>query len=308
MSCKVMLWAVQLKVPVSHASARVLMVLASYADDQGCNAYPSLDTIALMTQANRSTVVRCLAQLETDGIVTRQSGGGRAKSNRYNINLAISAKAETGASGDGLSADTVAPCAGFDPDTVAPRTCKEVETGAPRNPSNTVNSGIKRLNGAKTPSKHPVNSCMVQPDSKEVSKKAKGELRSRTLSRAAKSDAGFAEFYAAYPKKRSPDEALKAWSRLVRHGEPAEVIMAGLARHRFTNDFQFIPYPASWLNDGSYKDFAEPEPERLPSNVHRIRPETRSEERTRLLAEMERDEQDRAADARMTIDGEAIHG
>lgn len=80
-----MLWAHKLRVPVSHACMRVLMVLAEHADDDGSRCYPALDRIASEAQTDRKTVVRCLDKLEQDGIIARQAGGGRTRSTEYRL-------------------------------------------------------------------------------------------------------------------------------------------------------------------------------------------------------------------------------
>lgn len=68
----------------------------------------------------------------------------------------------------------------------------------------------------------------------------------------------FLAFYAAYPKKKSRQDAEKAYRQVRKRGVSHETIMAGLekakrADHRF-RDEQFMPYPASWLRDGGYED------------------------------------------------------
>jgi hypothetical protein len=75
--------------------------------------------------------------------------------------------------------------------------------------------------------------------------------------------AGFDEWYAIYPKKKAKQEALRAFNKVLGSGLisfPA-LIEKTRAFAIATNwaalskrDRQFIPYPASWLNDGSYDD------------------------------------------------------
>jgi len=68
---------------------------------------------------------------------------------------------------------------------------------------------------------------------------------------------GFAEFWAAYPRKTAKDDARKAWQKAVRRAPPAEII-AGLARATFDRrEFpRFVPHPATWLNGGRWQDEA----------------------------------------------------
>lgn len=66
----------------------------------------------------------------------------------------------------------------------------------------------------------------------------------------------FDVFWGKYPKKRSKPAARRAFlAAKRRHGTDA--IMAGLARHRFSSEVRFVPYPASWLNQERYLE--EPE-------------------------------------------------
>ncbi|MEZ7136848.1 YdaU family protein [Komagataeibacter sp. SM21] len=69
----------------------------------------------------------------------------------------------------------------------------------------------------------------------------------------------FAEFWEAYPRRAGKDAARKAHTKARTRATQAE-IMLGLSRHvdvwpdRKSDRAQFIPYPASWLNDGGWQD------------------------------------------------------
>lgn len=69
----------------------------------------------------------------------------------------------------------------------------------------------------------------------------------------------FELFYAAYPKKRDPDRAWKAWQG--RNGDRPEVsvLLESVKKQIQSPDWKkesgrFIPYPATWLNAGSWKN------------------------------------------------------
>lgn len=83
---------------------------------------------------------------------------------------------------------------------------------------------------------------------------------SAPASRRAYADDGFDAFWENYPRKRSKDDARKAFAARLRAGVAAEEILAGLARHKFNPVADFVPYPATWLRAGSWQD----EPERGP--------------------------------------------
>jgi hypothetical protein len=82
-------------------------------------------------------------------------------------------------------------------------------------------------------------------------------------------DADFEEFYSAYPKKKARDDALKAYRSALKRGATPEQLLAGALRaseeyHRDVERrgkdtaYQFVAFPAAWLNKGRWAD--EPAP------------------------------------------------
>ncbi|NAE18213.1 hypothetical protein [Enterococcus hirae] len=69
----------------------------------------------------------------------------------------------------------------------------------------------------------------------------------------------FDAFWSAYPRKVGKDAARKAWNRAVKRSS-VEDVMAGLQHWlplaRETEE-RFRPYPATWLNEGRWKDESE---------------------------------------------------
>jgi hypothetical protein len=76
--------------------------------------------------------------------------------------------------------------------------------------------------------------------------------------------ARFAEFYAAYPRKKSPADAETAWTKAVDTlgADPAVIIEAArlFAMANRTKDPEYLPYPATWLNRRQWED----KPDRAP--------------------------------------------
>lgn len=75
----------------------------------------------------------------------------------------------------------------------------------------------------------------------------------------------FEQFYQAYPRKKSKDAARKRWDKLKVTPALFAEIMQGLERakkQKEWQDIQFIPYPATWLNSGGWKD--EPDTPQQP--------------------------------------------
>lgn len=148
-----------------------------------------------------------------------------------------------------------------------------------------------------------LRACGLPLPLQEDKAKKDGELRSLVRSRAAKADPEFATFYAAYPKHEASDDGLKAWRQVRATGVTASEIMAGLERHCFKADYQFIPLAASWLRAGRWKD-QQPK----PSATQPPRNETIGERRSRQIGEMNIFDLERAEEDRRTIDGQVIHG
>jgi len=80
--------------------------------------------------------------------------------------------------------------------------------------------------------------------------KKKGISRSLPL-------AEFEDFWKGYPRKVGKLAAEKAYVK-ARRSTSHDEIMFALSVHRFSDDPQYIPHPATWLNRGSFLDEAAP--------------------------------------------------
>jgi hypothetical protein len=72
-------------------------------------------------------------------------------------------------------------------------------------------------------------------------------------------EAGFAEWWAAYPSKVDRIAAKRAYERVVsgKHKDPEcratiPQLLSALKTHRFPDDAQFVKHPATWLNKGAW--------------------------------------------------------
>jgi len=104
------------------------------------------------------------------------------------------------------------------------------------------------------------------PSPSVVRNRGTEEQRNNTSSRSASAkrtpDDRFAEFYAAYPRKRDPRKAEQAYRAALKRGAtPDQLITAATAYARNGGETQFMKYPASWLNAEAYRN--EPEQTRL---------------------------------------------
>ena len=83
----------------------------------------------------------------------------------------------------------------------------------------------------------------------------------------------FAQFWAAYPKKKNKVDAEKAFKSVK---EPIETLLAAIEQQKKSPDWQkeggqFIPYPATWLRRGAWMDEtaalnSEPSPDLPPQS------------------------------------------
>ena len=80
---------------------------------------------------------------------------------------------------------------------------------------------------------------------------------------------GFDAFWQAYPQKQGKDKAEESWRKKTK-GVPIELILEGIAKWGHSQKWAegFVPLPATWLNQGRWKD--DPEPARqISTSAHR---------------------------------------
>jgi hypothetical protein len=120
----------------------------------------------------------------------------------------------------------------------------------------------------------------------------------------------FLTFWAEYPRKKQKGAALKAWKNAKKKGMPAlnDVLKAVEAQKQsgdwLKNNGEFIPYPASWLNSGSWDDEIDTTPRK--TNHPDFTKMTASEQqywRNRQILERDTDEESKPEyDSADTID------
>ncbi len=69
----------------------------------------------------------------------------------------------------------------------------------------------------------------------------------------------FDEFWQAYPKKRAKDDAMKAFAKRKPDRDLLDKMLKAIEAQKRSDDWlkdggQFIPYPATWLNDARWMD------------------------------------------------------
>lgn len=90
----------------------------------------------------------------------------------------------------------------------------------------------------------------------------------------------FFVFWDKYPRKVGKPAAARAWTAAMKRGDDAFAILRALEMHMpsmLGNDMEFIPHPATWLNQERYKDQPEKPRQRAVGGPRAPRP-SRDEE------------------------------
>jgi len=66
----------------------------------------------------------------------------------------------------------------------------------------------------------------------------------------------FEKFWSSYPRKVGKGAAEKSWIKALQSTE-ADTIIASLVAYKFSEDVNFIPHPATWLNQRRWEDAME---------------------------------------------------
>jgi hypothetical protein len=119
---------------------------------------------------------------------------------------------------------------------------------------NVFQNGKNILGPANGPAKGQQRAVNGPEEENIISIKRKNALPSTDIE-------GFQEWYAIYPKKKSPQAAKRAFAKLTGSGlialpalmEKTRAFAASWA-DKPKQERKFIPYPASWLNAGGYDD------------------------------------------------------
>lgn len=79
------------------------------------------------------------------------------------------------------------------------------------------------------------------------------------ITRSASAPLDFDRFWKAYPLKKAKQAALKAWKKINPDKQLAETIISAVEKQKRWEDWirdngQYIPHPATWLNQGRWED------------------------------------------------------
>jgi DNA-binding transcriptional ArsR family regulator len=227
MSIKVMhaVWSLAPHVPGSSSSRLILLALADIANDEG-ECWPGIKNLSEKCGLNRRAVTLQLARLEEAGLVKRTArfrDNGSQTSSMYHITLPVLTPPP---------AQDIAP------------PLRKIEHGGG------AESDMGGAQAAAPLIHEPSVDPSVEPSVKQHPPPAASV---------------FDAFWKSYPRKVGKKAAEKAWLR-ARDKPALEVILAALDVQKKCDQWtkeggQFIPHPATWLNQGRWND--EP-PETLP--------------------------------------------
>lgn len=222
-----------------------MLALADWSDDDG-RCWPSVAAIAKKVRLQKRQTQYIVNRLVTDGFLSVDGnvhGGAPGETRRYRIIL----ERLTGAP----------QCTGAADCTGAPQCadgCSGVrETGA-LDCTQTVN--------------RTVNTRQIRQSAADASGVALPGKPSRTAkgSRLHQDIRLFDEFWTAYPKKRAKDDAMKAFVKRKPGRDLLEQLLGAIEAQKRSDDWlkengKYIPYPATWLNDGRWMDEIDAEPD-----------------------------------------------
>lgn len=204
----------------------VLLGIANHDGDGG--AWPSIETLCKYANRSERAVQYAISRLVELGelVVVDQDGGTHQTDPRYRPNLYV------------LTVRCPPDCDG----TVQHRTTPGVQSVAPLDDSGVQSSAVR---GATD------RGSGVQPVAPEPS-----------IQPSLEPPVSFADFWELYPRKIGKGAAEKSWKVAIKREDPV-VILARLHERvewwrRARTEKQFIPHPATWLNQKRWDDELDP--------------------------------------------------
>lgn len=221
-----MVWAMKQDIVTAPTPRHVLLCLANYAGEDGVGAFPSIARLARDTGLSERAVQQNLAKLAEAGVIV---AGNQA--------LAAARIDRT---------DRRPNVWNIDMDATGRQGTQRGEPAAPRrvNGVNLVQNGVNLATergepAAPDPSINPTASVKEQEHVQPAA------ARSR-----------FADFWAAYPNKKSRQEAEKAWRRL-KLDDRCDELIAHIALMQSSDDGWrrgYIPMGSTYLNQARWED------------------------------------------------------
>lgn len=138
--------------------------------------------------------------------------------------------------------------------------CKRGQGSAPKK-SRTRKKATETAKEAEASSENPANNSIdVEHGESESTHSVNADIDER-----------FTQFWQAYPRKTAKLDALKAWRKLEPDAYLLDEILAAVERDKQSEQWkqdngQFIPYPATWINQRRWED--EPMQSQIEQQVY----------------------------------------
>lgn len=248
-------WRVRLR---SAAAKAVLVRLCDFADDNGANVFPAVPTVARDCDLGERTVQDALRRLEADGllVLVREADFSRRRPREYRIDVTA-----LGQMADHHDDRRTGSRTGAGTAPVQEPHLRRNYNGAGAAPVQDAHWCGSHTGAESAPVQEPhptgaaaaPNPPLDPPREKRTDSPAfVGSKPPRTSPVPDTDQEGFAEWYAAYPRKRDPGQARKAYRTALRKTSPAVLLMAARAYAaecaRVERDPKFIKHPTTWLN------------------------------------------------------------
>lgn len=222
---------------VSKGTARlVLLAIADKASGPDCSAYAGTTLLVKRANSARSSVVVAVDKLIESGEVQVIEGrtGPRGET-WYRLPKAVGHRREGGPKSGPVR----------NPDPSENRTPTGPESGP-------LGSEIETPTGPESGPQN--NNKRKPPEGTHTEERADGpaDEEQRDYRWPA-----FGEFWVCYPRRKQIEKAKQAWCEALDRGADPDLIIKAAkayAQERKDEEPRYTPYPATWLNNGSYED------------------------------------------------------
>lgn len=222
-----MVWKLSRQTLASHLL--MMMALADFADDE-LRCYPSNAALARKCRMTPRHANRVIAALVESGELQIRHNAGPHGCNRYRLLLQ-----------EGLTRKS-------------PPDAQDIP-----DPQDTPDAPVTLTPRSATPDAQVLNPLTSRSDEPSLNRQEPSpRARKRAASREAEHPL-FEQFYAAYPRKVARDRAAKAFAKLDPRQDVVEAMLKAIRTQRLaekcaSGEERFVPHPATWLNDGRWKD------------------------------------------------------
>ena len=230
---------------LSHRQLRVLLALYSFKAKDSAEVWPKRQTLAARCGLPLTRISQVTTELQALGWLSKIGAGGCSCPTHYTLTI--------------------------------PQTLADSTETAPVGNTKTVTESVTVTDSVTvTKTVTPTVTETVTGKEQTIEHKEVGDAHAR------ESDgAGFASFWAAYPRKKDKAAALKAWHRLKPSADLQAIIQSDLSQRPRQDDQWkrgFIPHPGTYLNGHRWEDDFTP----IPEQSHAPRRESSAERFERL--------------------------